>query len=376
MNETLIVAGARTPFAVWKKGTRGDGTPGGRLAECDPYDLAAAAVKGTLQKTGLAPEKIERLVFANAYHTGTYGVYGGRYVVLRSGLPFTVTNLTVNQACGAGLQSVISAAQEIACGDYGLVMASGADCPSQVARNVFVPSFSDWAAGRPIAQTSQTCSAALGFSRADQDAWALKSHQRARKAQLAGYFNEEIIPAGQATEDDGVLQDPQPKNFEEAKILFQDENLGATSANTHAVVDGGSALLLASSKAAAGMKPLGRYLGGSVVSVDPKRMAYGSVEAVRALLGKVGWTLKDVDLFEINETFASQMLIAFKELGLPEDKVNVNGGGLALGHPFGGSGCRLVQTLLLELGRRGLKRGIAAICVGGGSGVAVAVERL
>ena len=255
-------------------------------------------------------------------------------------------------------------------------MASGADCPSQVARNVFVPSFSDWAAGRPIAQTSQTCSAALGFSRADQDAWALKSHQRARKAQLAGYFNEEIIPAGQATEDDGVLQDPQPKNFEEAKILFQDENLGATSANTHAVVDGGSALLLASSKAAAGMKPLGRYLGGSVVSVDPKRMAYGSVEAVRALLGKVGWTLKDVDLFEINETFASQMLIAFKELGLPEDKVNVNGGGLALGHPFGGSGCRLVQTLLLELGRRGLKRGIAAICVGGGSGVAVAVERL
>jgi acetyl-CoA acetyltransferase family protein len=330
-------------------------------------------------KIDLAPEKIERVVFANAYHAGQYGVYGGRYVVLRSGLHHSVTNLTVNQACGAGMQAVISGAQEITCGEYNLVAACGADVPSQVPRNVFVPSFNDWAAGRPIAQTSQTCSAALGFSRAEQDAWALKSHQRALAARTKGYFKEEIVPvekAPNATEDDGILNNPTAEYFANAKILFEDENLGATSANTHAIVDAGSALLLANSKGAAGTNPLGRYLGGAVVSVDPQKMAYGSVEAIRTLLGKLAWDIKEVDLFEINETFASQMLVAFKELQLPEDKVNVNGGGIALGHPFGGSGCRLVHTLLLELKRRGLKRGIAAICVGGGSGVAVAVERL
>jgi acetyl-CoA acetyltransferase family protein len=374
MAETLIISGARTPFAIWKKGTRGDGTEGGKLAECDPYDLAAASVKGAMAKAGVGPDKIERVVFANAYHAGQYGVYGGRYVVLRSGLPFTITNLTVNQACGAGLQSVISGADEIRHGDYNLVAACGADVPSQIPRNVFVPSFNDWAAGRPIAQTSQTCSAALGFARKDQDAWALKSHERALKARTAGYFAQEIVPAGQATEDDGIQNNPTAEHFANSKILFEDSDLGATSANTHAIVDGGSALLLASPKAAAGLPVLGRYIGGTVVSVDPQRMAYGSVEAIRALLPKISWTAKDIDLWEINETFASQMLVAFKELQLPEDKVNVNGGALALGHPFGGTGCRITLTLLNELKRRNLKRGIAAICVGGGSGIAVAVE--
>ena len=275
MTETLIVAGARTPFAIWKKGTRGDGTEGGKLSECDPYDLAAAAVKGAIGKADMDSGKIERVVFANAYHAGQYGVYGGRYVVLRSGLHYSITNLTVNQACGAGMQAVISAADEIRHGEYDVVMACGADTPSQIARNVFVPSFNDWAAGRPIAQTSQACSAAIGFSRTEQDAWALKSHQRALKARTAGYFKEEIVPAGQATEDDGIQENPTPEYFANAKILFEEENLGATSANTHAIVDGGSALLLTSEKAAAGTNPLGRSLGGTVVSVDPKKMAYG-----------------------------------------------------------------------------------------------------
>ena len=372
MNDILILDGARTPFAVWAAGTRGDGQKGGALKAFDPFDLGAAALKRALAKSGIKPEAVDKLVFGNMYQVGPQGCYGGRYVSHRAGLPAPTPCLTVTLACGTGLQALISSADEIARGDTEIVAASGADNISLLRKDVFIPSFTDISCGRPIARLAEQSAREKGFSRKDQDRWALISHERARAARklLAG----EIVAMGDVKEDDALLPDPKPEFFAQSKPLF--EKGEATHANTHAIVDGGSALILAAGKAAAGRKVLGRYLGGAVIGLPPEKMAFASVEAVGKLLGQLNLRIGDIDLFEINETFASQMLIDMKELGIPEEKMNVNGGAIALGHSFGGTGLRLVLTLLYELRRRGLKRGIASICIGAGLGIAVAVERL
>jgi len=243
-----------------------------------------------------------------------------------------------------------------------------------VPRNVFVPSFKDASCGLNIAQTSQTLSQEFGFTRADQDRWARLSHERASRARAAGRFAEEIIETAGVKEDDAVVENATPEYFAKSKLLY--ETGDATSANTHAIVDGGSCVILASEKGAAGLKPRGRLLGTAVAGVAPERMAYGSVAAIKMLLERLRMKTADFDLFEINETFASQIIIGVKELGLSEDRVNAQGGALALGHPFGGTGPRLIDTLLRQLERGGGKRGIASICVGGGLGIAAAVERV
>lgn len=201
----------------------------------------------------------------------------------------------------------------------------------------------------------------------------MESHRRAFAARGRGILAEEIAPAAGCSEDDAILADPRPEIFARSKPLIEDSQ--ATAANTHAIVDGGSALLLGCGKLETlARPPLGRYLGAAVVSLPARKMPLGSVEAIRSLLGQTSLKLSDFDLFEINETFAAQLLVDLKLLGLSGERVNVNGGALALGHPFAGTGARLVLTLLRELGRRDLRRGIASICVGGGLGIAVAVE--
>ncbi len=372
--EALVLEGARTPFVVWGKGEKPDGQRGGALASLDPFDLGAAAVKGALSRAGLSAERLDSLVFGNCYHVGAHACYGGRYVGLRAGAPKAMPSYAVNLACGAGLQAFISAAEDVRAGRAGLTAACGADSPSNVPRNVFVPSFKDAACGRNIAETSQEVSRELGFSRRDQDAWALRSHEHAARARALGYFREEIVAVAGIDADDAVREGATPDFFAQSKRLY--ETSEATHANTHAIVDGGSAVILACEQAAAGRKPLGRYLGGVVAGIEPERMAEGSVAAIRKLLAGLKLSVRDIDLFEINETFASQMIVGVKELALDAEKVNPNGGALALGHPFGGTGCRLILTLLRELKRRGLRRGVASICVGGGLGVAAAVEAL
>ena len=372
MSDVLILEGARTPFTAWSSGTTGDGRKGGLLKGQDPFDLGAAALKGALAKAGVPPWRVDKVVFGNMYHVGAHACYGARYVGHRAGIPPEVPCLAVNLACGTGLQAVISAAEEIASGRAALVAAVGADCASMVRRDVFVPSFKDLSCGRHIAETAQDLSREHGLSRSDQDRWAALSHDRARAARRRGVFAEEIVPAGEASEDDAILPEPDPGFFERSKPLF--EGGSGTHANTHAIVDGGSALLLCAQAPPHG-RALGRYLGGAVVGIEPGRMAYASVVAIRGLLVRLGLAVSDIDLFEINETFAAQILVDMKELAIPEDRLNCNGGALALGHPFSATGARLVLTLLKELRRRSLKRGIASICVGGGLGVAVAVER-
>lgn len=376
MTWTWILAGARTPFAAWAHGKTGDGKPGGALAELDPFDLGAAAAQGALARAGLPAEKIERVVFGNMYHAGAHACYGARYVGLRAGAPESAPCLTVSMACGSGLYALIAAAKDAASGEAGLILTGGADSVSRLRRDVFVPSFTDVSIQRPIGKAAEELAAEYGVTREAQDRWALRSHRLAGEARAAGRLGEELVSAGGASADDAILGASAREAVESAAPAYGPGGT-VTGRNTHAIVDGGSALLLGSEAAmkAWGREPLGRFVAGAVAATPPARMGYASVPAVREALRRASLSAKDVDLFEINETFAAQMLIDMRELGLPEEKVNVNGGSIALGHPFAATGGRLVLGLLLELKRRRLKRGVASICVGGGQGVAVVVER-
>lgn len=373
--EVFLLSGARTPFCVWARGRRGDGARGGALRERDPFDLGAAAIRGALVRGTLAPERVDRVVFGNMYQDGPHACYGARYIGLRAGLPDRVPCLTLSMACGTGLHSLIEAAQDVKSGEADCVAAGGTDVVSRIPKEIFVPSFHDLACGSPIGRTVEPLAAARGIDRAEMDRFALQSHRRARSARAAGRLGEEIVAVDAIAEDDAILPEAEEGRVARAKPA-QGEAGGVTSANTHAIVDGASALIVCSGKALSGAQiPLGRLRAWAYAGVAPAEMGLASVPAVREALGRAGWKTAEVDLFEINETFAAQLLIDIRELGLQEAKVNVNGGAIAFGHPFAASGGRLVLGLLLELKRRGLKRGVASICVGGGMGVAVAVER-
>ncbi|MBI5246956.1 MAG: thiolase family protein [Elusimicrobia bacterium] len=371
--EILILSGARTPFAAWSYGATGLGTPGGALKEFDPQDLGAAALKGALAKASLSPKDLGFVAFGNMYPVGPHGCYGARYVSHRAGCPPETTGTAVSLACGTGLLAVTTAAEAVARGDAAISAAVGADTPSRLRRDIFVPSFTDISCGKHIAKTAEERSADAKLTREAMDIWALRSHRRAFAA--AKLRAEEIVPVGAAVDDDAIFADASPERFATAKLLFSDGTTVMTHSNVHGIVDGGAALILTSPKAAKG-RALGRLVSSALVGVPPERMAYAAVPAVRQALERARWRVADVDLWEINETFAAQVLLDRAELGIDPERINPNGGAIALGHPFGATGVRLVHTLLLELRRRSKRRGVAAISVGGGLGVAVCVEAL
>ena len=373
MNDTLILAGARTPFATWSHGTTGRGTPGGAFKDLDPFDLGAEALKGALARAALAPARIGHVAFGNMYQVGPHGCYGARYVTHRAGFPPDVAGVAVSLACGTGLLALKTAADAIALGEANIAAAVGADTPSRLRRDIFVPSFTDVSCGLHIAKTAETLAAAQNLSREALDGWALQSHRKARES--GALLAAEIVPVAGLTYDDAVQENPAPESFASARLLFADGSTLMTHANVHGIVDGGAALILASESAAPG-RALGRLASTALVGVPPERMAYAAVPAVRQALERARWRVADVDLWEINETFAAQVLLDAAELGIPADRINVRGGAIALGHPFGATGLRLVLSLLLELRRRGKRRGCAAISVGGGLGIAVCVEAL
>jgi acetyl-CoA acetyltransferase family protein len=373
MNDVLILAGARTPFAAWSFGATGKGTPGGAFKELDPQDLAAAALKGALSAASLAPRDIQFIAFGNMYQVGPYGCYGARYVGHRAGCPPETTGVAVNLACGTGLLALTTAASAISRGEASVAAAVGADTPSRLRRDIFVPSFTDISCGKHIAKTAEERAGEAGLAREAMDAWAWKSHARARAA--TKHRAAEIVPVAGLSDDDAILEDSSPERFATAKLLFSDGTTTMTHANMHGIVDGGAALILASAKTAKG-RALGRLVSSALVGVPPERMAYAAVPAVRKALEQARWRASEVDVWEINETFAAQVLLDRAELGLDAERVNPNGGAVALGHPFGATGVRLVHTLLLELRRRSRRRGVAAISVGGGLGIAVCVEAL
>lgn len=376
MPETFILGGARTPQASWARGKKGDGSRGGALKDVDVFDLGAAALKGALAKTGVAHDAVDCVVFGSAYHSHPNNCYGSRYIALRAGLPERVPCWAVNMACATALQSVILAAQMIGDGESHLCAAGGAESTSRIRTDVLFPSFNDLSAGSFIGKTVEDMAVARGITREDADGWALRSHTRALLAQRKGLFAEEIVPVGEAREDDFMLEHPDIGHFRAAKASY--EGGIVTGANAHGLVDAASAVLLGDAEGTRRAKepPLGRLASWAAAAVAPNAMAYATVPAIRSALDKAGWKLEDVDLFEVNETFAAQLLLVQKELAVPSEKLNVNGGAVGMGHPFGATGTRLVITLLKELKRRKARKGVAAICVGGGQGVALALEAL
>lgn len=371
-SDVLILEGARTPFCAWGSGVDGKGEKGGKLKDLDPFDLGAVALKGAIARAGVSPDFV---VFSNMYPVGPHGCYGARYVSHRAGLPVEVPGTSVGIACGSGLLAVATAAENIRRGDAKICAAVGADSVTKTPKSIFVPSFVDASCAKHIGLTVQERADEKRVGRQAQDAWALRSHREAARAARAGLWAEEIVATAGVSADDAVLAEPRAEHFANARILLDQGSKTITHSTVHAIVDGGAALILADAKAAKG-PALGRFVSWATAGVHPEQMAYASVPAVKLALEKARWRVKDVDLWEVNETFAAQVLLDRAALGLDEEKVNPNGGAIALGHPFAATGPRLVHTLLLELRRRHLRRGVASISIGAGLGIAVCVEAL
>jgi acetyl-CoA acetyltransferase family protein len=388
--EIYILGGARTPMADYT----------GKLKDFSALDLGGLASRAAMARTKVAPEMVDHVVFGNVLQTSSDAVYGARHVGLKAGVPIDVPALTVNRLCGSGIQSAISGGQMILLGEADVVLAGGTENLSQAPHVIrglrnglrlgqgqledyLWTSLLDPYCGCTMAGTAENCAAKYGISREEQDRFALRSQQLADAAWKAGRFAEEVvaveIKSRKGVEmfaaDDHMRPDSTMEGLAKLPAAFS-KNGCVTAGNASGIVDGAAAILLASERGVKshGLTPMGRLTHWATVGVDPSLMGMGPAPATRKVLEKAGLTLKDLDLIEVNEAFAAQYLSVEKELGLDRDKVNVNGGAIALGHPLGMTGTRLLLTLLLELRRRGLRRGLATACIGGGQGIAAIVE--
>ena len=402
IDEIVILSGARTPMAEWIGGKRGDGLPGGALASVSAIDLGAVAAKGALERAGVGPETIDHVVMGNALQTSGDALYGARHVALKAGVPKSVPALTVNRLCGSGHQAVVCAAQMIALGEATWVVAGGMESMSQAPHvlrgarggirlgpgsaledSLWV-ALKDSYCGLFMAQTSDNLARKYGITRQQQDEFAFRSHRLSNAANSDGRFAEERVPVtvqlGKKTvvvdRDDHLFPSTTPEGLAKLPSAFGPDSF-VTAGNASGIVDGAAALVVTSAERAraAGKKPMGYVRAWASVGVDPEIMGFGPAPAIRKVLERSGLSLADIDLFEINEAFAGQYLAVEKDLGLDRDKVNVNGGAIGLGHPLGATGARLIHTLLVELGKRGKRWGIASACIGGGQGIAVLLER-
>ena len=390
MKNIYILGGARTPMAEYT----------GKLKDFSALDLGAIAARAALARTGVAPETIDHAVFGNVLQTSADAVYGARHVGLKAGLPIEVPALTVNRLCGSGIQAAVSGAQMILLDEADVVLTGGMESMSQAPHvirglrtglrlgqgqleDTLWSALLDTHCGCTMAVTAENCAAKYDVSRQAQDCYALRSQQRAARAWKEGRLAEEVVAVEIKTrkgtelftEDDHMRPDSTIEGLAKLPAAFS-KNGCVTAGNASGIVDGGAALILASESGvrARGVKPLARLTHWASVGVEPSLMGMGPAPATRKVLAKAGLSLEDIDLIEVNEAFAAQYLSVEKELGLDRDRVNVNGGAIALGHPLGMTGTRLLLTLTLELRRRGLKRGLATACIGGGQGIAAIVE--
>jgi acetyl-CoA acetyltransferase family protein len=389
-NDIFILGGARTPMADYT----------GRLKDLSAIELGAIAARAAMERTGVQPAVVDHVVFGNVLQTSADAVYGARHVGLKAGLPIEVPALTVNRLCGSGIQAAISGGQMLRLEEADVVLTGGMESMSQAPHVIrglrnglrlgqgqledsLWSALLDTHCGCTMAATAENCAARYGVSREEQDRYAIRSQQLADAAWTAGRFQDEVVPVEVTSRkgmdvfarDDHIRPDSTLEGLARLSPAFS-KNGCVTAGNASGIVDGGAALLLASAAGVSrhGLKPIARLTHWAVVGVDPALMGMGPVPATRLVLQKAGLALKDIDLFEVNEAFAAQYLSVEKELGLERDRVNVNGGAIALGHPLGMTGTRLLLTLVLELRRRGLKRGLAAACIGGGQGIAAIVE--
>ncbi len=392
MSEVFILGGARTPMTDYV----------GALKDFSAIELGAIATRGAFERTGVRPEWIDHVVMGNVQQSSVDAHYGARHVGLKAGIPVEVPALTVNRLCGSGIQSAISGAQMIQLGEAGMVVSGGMENMSQVPHvirglrtglKLGQGKLEDWLwegltdpyAGCSMAITAENCAEKYGITRQASDAFALRSQQLADQAWKSGAMKDEVVPVEIKTrrgttrveQDDHMRPETTMEILAKLPTAFKKDGV-VTAGNASGIVDGAAALILASADAAKarGVKPLGKIVAWATTGVEPTLMGMGPVPAIRKVLEKANLSLADLDLIEINEAFAPQYLACEQELGLDRTKVNVNGGAIAIGHPLGASGTRLLLTMLLELRRRGKKRGVASACIGGGQGIAMIVERV
>ena len=388
--QIVILDGARTPMAEYN----------GQLADVTAIDLGAHAAAEAMRRSGVAPSDIDHVIFGNALQTSGDAIYGARHVGLKSGVPKEVPALTVNRLCGSGFESIVQGAHRILLGEADTVLAGGMENMSQAPHVIrgarkglrlgqgqledsLMVALLDSYCGLYMAQTSDRVAAKYGITRAEQDEYALSSQRRAAEAWKACRLSEEVVPievkAGRKTlrveRDDHLRPDSTLEGLAALPPSFGKDG-SVTAGNASGIVDGAAAVVVTSAEKAAseGKKPLGRLVSWAVVGVEPELMGLGPAPAARAAVAKAGLKMEDIGLWEINEAFAGQILGVIRELGLDRERLNVNGGAIALGHPLAATGTRCTLTLLKEMRRRGARYGLAGACIGGGQGIAVVLE--
>ncbi|HJV51456.1 MAG TPA: acetyl-CoA C-acetyltransferase [Noviherbaspirillum sp.] len=391
MNEVVIVAAGRTAVGKF----------GGTLSKIAAADLGAHVIKGLLAKTGIKPEMVNDVILGQVLTAGV-GQNPARQAVIRAGLPDMIPGMTINMVCGSGLRATHLAAQAIKAGDADIIIAGGQENMSasphvlngsrdgfrmgdaKLVDTMIVDGLWDVYNQYHMGITAENVAKKYGVSRQEQDEFAVASQNKAEAAQKAGKFKDEILPLEIASKKGSIVFDTD--EFIKPGVTLDalsglrpafDKNGTVTAGNASGINDGAAAVILMSAKKAdeLGLKPMARIKAYSSAGVDPSIMGMGPVPASQLCLKKAGWTHNDLDLMEINEAFAAQAIGVNKEMGWDTSKINVNGGAIAIGHPIGASGCRILVTLLHEMIRRDAKRGLASLCIGGGMGVALAVER-
>ena len=389
MSRAVILSAVRTPV----------GRRDGALAHVRADDLAAVAIGAAVERAGVPAAEIEDVWFGCANQAGEDNRNVARMAALLAGLPETVPGVTVNRLCASGLAAVVSACHAVAAGDGDLFVAGGVESMTR-APFVFAKPDDAYARGNQVVydttlgwrfpnprleemfplesmgETGENVAERYGVSREEQDSFALRSQQRWAAAEGAGRFADELVTLDGAERDEHPRPDTNAEKLAKLRPAFRKEGT-VTAGNSSGINDGAAAVVVASEEKARelGVEPLGRFAGAAAAGVDPRVMGIGPIPAVRKLLERAGVEAGDLDLVELNEAFASQSLVVIRELGLDPDKVNVNGGAIAIGHPLGMSGARLVVTLLHELRRRGGRLGLATLCVGVGQGQAALFAR-
>ncbi len=389
---SLIVVGVRTPM----------GALNGSLAAISAPRLGASCISALVERSGVEGSRIDEVIMGNVIGAGL-GQNPARQAGIFGGLPHEIGATTVSKVCGSGLKAVMLADQAIRLGDAGLVIAGGMESMSQApylltrARDgyrlghgelldaMIHDGLWDVYGQKSMGVYGDLCAATYGISREAQDDFAVRSFQRARRAIADGVFAEEIVPVAVTVRGRSTLvtEDEGPAKFDEAKLRTlkpafgpADASSTITAGNASSISDGAAALLVASQRQCGllGLRPAARIVGGVTHSQAPDQFTTAPVQAIRKLLDQVGWTIGEVDLFEINEAFAVVSLFAERQLAIPPEKLNIYGGAVALGHPIGCSGARILVTLLNALKRSGGRRGVASLCIGGGEAVAMAIE--
>ncbi|USK35953.1 acetyl-CoA C-acetyltransferase [Bacillus sp. F19] len=390
---TYIIDGARTAF----------GTFGGSLKDVNEIDLGIAVTTEVIKRSGISASDIDEIIFGNIIHTSSNSAYLARHIGLRSGMEESSSALTLNRLCGSSMQSIVSAAQAIALGDANVIVAGGTENMSlsphvlrgtrfgspnkaPVVDDMLWETLTDQYVGCGMGMTAENLSEKYNISREEQDAFAVHSQEKAIQARNSGRFAEEIVPIsikgkkGQENVfkvDEHIREGASVEGLTKLKPAFKKAGT-VTPGNASGINDGAAAVMLASEDYVNehDLKPLAKVVSWGVAGVDPKIMGIGPVPASKKALEKAGLRLDDIGLFEFNEAFAAQSLAVIKELGVDQDKVNVNGGAIALGHPVGASGSRITYTLALEMKKRNVKYGLASLCIGGGQGIAIILENV